>query len=1383
MPVGNQQEQTYYAIPPVSVPNELCPSTIVGQFKKAWNKENNYTGEVYDILEDKFRFFLDVCYTSGIRQTQFHAVFSTILSGRAALYFLHNVPRHLTFADMYLAMERHFNTEQNKIQYHHDWTSTTFFSIKAENAGKSDLEVLQIMLDKLSLCQRALGPDFRGEQQLISAVHRACRTVPQLQHALFEPATRFEDLASKLRASVGTHEVMKGASQYMANEDSSDDSSDDINAFYVDRKYHRNDRGGKYHQKQRTDRQWNRKCWICKKEGCWSTKHPERERKEAKAQWKAKRVSRRASYAAFLAEYEGNEPAPEPDEEDTAEHSDHSDNGQYLTAAYLSNRAFQHRVNPSPVGTEAKDTGDTMFVLDRYSRSVFQGIMPDTGAARVSTAGKEQCLALMKEHPDQRLKMDKNRAGEANIRFGDGPLIESLGTISVTTPFGQVDFHVMETDTPFLMSIKDMDRLGIYLNNVTNQLVGKNGVTASITRKWGHPWFKFDDVTYFTETELRRIHTRFGHPSVSKLYDLLDKAGHDVDVDVLKEINKFCHHCQTKGKAPQRFKFSLKDPEVDFNFEVIVDVMYLDGKPVLHVVDAATGFQAARFMRNMSAKETWDVLKECWIDTYLGPPDIITHDAGTNFDSTEFRNEARLVGVTCHQVPVEAHWSIGKVEGYHGPIRRAYEIITEELGGTGPRSLRLQMAVKAVNDTANPDGLVPTLLVFGAYPRINMDSPPTPTQTQRAKAVQKAMTEVKKIKAQRSVQDALNTRNGPNTQKTLPGSLPLGSEVLVYREKGGWKGPFKVIAVTDKDVTVDSKATGGTATFRSSHVKPYTQPKEEPTTIPDEEVEKMRANFLYVSTKEKNDRTLALKLRADGKIVAPGKPFEASDLKELNALFEEGILRPEMYDTVHPGMTVFKSRMVREVKGKNTPSPYEKSRLVVQGYGDPDKNSIMTYAPTIQRASQRLILAIAPTLRLKGMKIMIRDITMAYTQSKTPMQRTIFVRLPAELKNKYPEGTLLRVVKPLYGLAESGTYWFETYSQHHQRELHMKPSAFDPCLLISDSGPFGITGLQTDDTLNIGTTDFLDLEDKALTEAGIKARPQKILKDGSTEDFNGSRIIIREHEVSAIQKGQAEKLELLDPKAPSPELMKKYVEQRARGAYISSICQPEAAFDYSTAAQHIEPGPKEAKTLNARIKWQMDNKDRGLTYVELKTEELKLYVFVDGSFANNKDMSSQIGYIIVLGNEEPGHDNELNIRGNIVHWSSTKCKRVTRSVLASEIYGMVQGFDVGYVIHHTLNTILTRLSLPRAPLVLCTDSFSLYQCLVQMGSTNEKRLMIDLMALRQSYENREIDDIRWIHGTCNPADAMTKATPNEAMRTLVEDNQIVLKLEGWVKRE
>lgn len=67
-----------------------------------------------------------------------------------------------------------------------------------------------------------------------------------------------------------------------------------------------------------------------------------------------------------------------------------------------------------------------------------------------------------------------------------------------------------------------------------------------------------------------------------------------------------------------------------------------------------------------------------------------------------------------------------------------------------------------------------------------------------------------------------------------------------------------------------------------------------------------------------------------------------------------------------------------------------------------------------------------------------------------------------------------------------------------------------------------------------------------------------------------------------------------------------------------------------------------------------------------------------------------------------------------------------------------------------------KLGLPYVPTVVYTDSYSLYECLVKLGTTKEKRLMIDIMALRQSYERRELFEIRWINGADNPVDAMTK---------------------------
>ena len=55
------------------------------------------------------------------------------------------------------------------------------------------------------------------------------------------------------------------------------------------------------------------------------------------------------------------------------------------------------------------------------------------------------------------------------------------------------------------------------------------------------------------------------------------------------------------------------------------------------------------------------------------------------------------------------------------------------------------MAVKAVNNTAGPNGLVPILLVYRAYPRISNLNLPAPSITDRAAIIQKAMAEIVKL--------------------------------------------------------------------------------------------------------------------------------------------------------------------------------------------------------------------------------------------------------------------------------------------------------------------------------------------------------------------------------------------------------------------------------------------------------------------------------------------------------------------------------------------------------------------------------------------------------------------------------------------------------------
>lgn len=155
-------------------------------------------------------------------------------------------------------------------------------------------------------------------------------------------------------------------------------------------------------------------------------------------------------------------------------------------------------------------------MASRDSEAEFHGIMPDTGAAVLSTAGKPQLNALQKLDPN--IKLDKSRAGEHQIRFVKGE-VTFLGSVEVKTPIGSILFHVVPLNTPFLLCIQDIKRMGVILDNLQNFLIQGQNVVP-IAMKFGHPWMNLFQneqsmaFYYLTESKLRRLHRKFGHPSV-----------------------------------------------------------------------------------------------------------------------------------------------------------------------------------------------------------------------------------------------------------------------------------------------------------------------------------------------------------------------------------------------------------------------------------------------------------------------------------------------------------------------------------------------------------------------------------------------------------------------------------------------------------------------------------------------------------------------------------------------------------------------------------------------------------------------------------------------------------------------------------------------------
>ncbi len=119
-----------------------------------------------------------------------------------------------------------------------------------------------------------------------------------------------------------------------------------------------------------------------------------------------------------------------------------------------------------------------------------------------------------------------------------------------------------------------------------------------------------------------------------------------------------------------------------------------------------------------------------------------------------------------------------------------------------------------------------------------------------------------------------------------------------------------------------------------------------------------------------------------------------------------------------------------------------------------------------------------------------------------------------------------------------------------------------------------------------------------------------------------------------------------------------------------------------------------------------------------------------------------------------------------------------RNVLAAKLFAMIHDFDVELI----FKSIFIKMLVINIFLILITDSKFLYDCLIRLSIIVDKRLMIDVMTLRQFYERREITEIIWIHEINNFVDFMIKTKSSSTLKTMININQINLNITEWMKR-
>ena len=147
----------------------------------------------------------------------------------------------------------------------------------------------------------------------------------------------------------------------------------------------------------------------------------------------------------------------------------------------------------------------------------------------------------------------------------------------------------------------------------------------------------------------------------------------------------------------------------------------------------------------------------------------------------------------------------------------------------------------------------------------------------------------------------------------------------------------------------------------------------------------------------------------------------------------------------------------------------------------------------------------------------------------------------------------------------------------------------------------------------------------------------------------------------------------------------------------------------------------------------------------------KLVVFSDASFANLPNgVSSAGGFIIFLA------DSKRNVCP--LYWESRKIRRVVKSTLAAETLAASDAIDNAYYLSEILSQILFKNKV-NIPIELYVDNKSLYDNVFSVKNVAEKRLRIDIAAIKELVAEEKLK-LKWVETKCQLADGLTKKGVN-----------------------
>jgi len=152
---------------------------------------------------------------------------------------------------------------------------------------------------------------------------------------------------------------------------------------------------------------------------------------------------------------------------------------------------------------------------------------------------------------------------------------------------------------------------------------------------------------------------------------------------------------------------------------------------------------------------------------------------------------------------------------------------------------------------------------------------------------------------------------------------------------------------------------------------------------------------------------------------------EKARQNEIENLVRRGTWKLVLEEEVPADGNIISGSFVITIKDVETDNPRFKARFVAHGNKDSEKHQLVHSTTTVRPSSVRLLIALAAIL---GFDIWSEDISQAYLQSASELLRDVYMKPNRQLD--IPAGHILKLLRPLYGLADSGDYWHATFAKH-----------------------------------------------------------------------------------------------------------------------------------------------------------------------------------------------------------------------------------------------------------------------------------------------------------------------------------------------------------------